>query len=344
MANTERLDSLRETAALWHARAGQENASAESRADLQRWLARSQEHRAAYRSIERSWSQLKGAASAPQIIQLRHESAMRLTRQTAAKLRPLRWTLAAALVLLSLGAAFWILLPGNGFGLASLAWLKSETQVPMVRAYATKTGERLTIALEDGSQVTLNTETWLEVAFSKTSRTVRLTRGEALFEVTKDKARSFVVQTPNRRFVAVGTAFDVHIQTDQVKVTMLEGTVHAESMEPGSPILATVTAGEQLITGARAQQSVRRVNAERETSWRRGQLIFDNTPLSEAVDELNRYSSTHIVLADPKLAGLRLSGTFASGGTNTFVEALTAYFPIQIEHSDARTVTLKARD
>ena len=90
MANTERLDSLRETAALWHARAGQENASAESRADLQRWLARSQEHRAAYRSIERSWSQLKGAASAPQIIQLRHESAMRLTRQTAAKLRPLR--------------------------------------------------------------------------------------------------------------------------------------------------------------------------------------------------------------------------------------------------------------
>jgi len=343
MAQIERLNSLRETAALWHERAGQENASAETRNGLQAWLGKSAEHVAAYRSIERSWSQLKNAASAPQIIQLRHESAMRLTRQTAATLRPLRWTLAAALILLSLGAALWILHP-NGFGLSSLAWRKSETQSPIVRTYATKTGDRLTIALEDGSQVTLNTETQLEVAFSKSSRTVRLSRGEALFEVAKDRTRSFVVQTQNRRFVAVGTAFDVHIQTDQVKVTMLEGTVHAESMEPGSLILATVTAGEQLITSSRAQQSVRRVDAERETSWRRGQLIFDNTPLGEAVDELNRYSSTHIVLVDSKLAGLRLSGTFATGGTSTFVEALTAYFPIQIEHADARMVTLKARD
>ena len=343
MAQIERLNSLRETAALWHERAGQENASAETRNGLQAWLGKSAEHVAAYRSIERSWSQLKNAASAPQIIQLRHESAMRLTRQTAATLRPLRWTLAAALILLSLGAALWILHP-NGFGLSSLAWRKSETQSPIVRTYATKTGDRLTIALEDGSQVTLNTETQLEVAFSKSSRTVRLSRGEALFEVAKDKTRSFVVQTQNRRFVAVGTAFDVHIQTDQVKVTMLEGTVHAESMEPGSLILATVTAGEQLITSSRAQQSVRRVDTERETSWRRGQLIFDNTPLGEAVDELNRYSSTHIVLVDSKLAGLRLSGTFATGGTSTFVEALTAYFPIQIEHADARVVTLKARD
>jgi transmembrane sensor len=344
MAHIERLNSLRETAALWHERAGQENTSAEIRNDLEAWLAKSAEHVAAYRSIERSWSQLRSAAAAPQIIQLRHESAMRLTRQTAAKLRPLRWTLAAALVLLSLGAALWILLPVSSFSLSSLAWLKSDAQIPIVRTYATKTGERLTIALEDGSQVTLNTETQLEVAFSKTSRTVRLSRGEALFEVTKDKTRPFVVQTQNRRFVAVGTAFDVHIQTDQVKVTMLEGTVHAESMEPGSLILATVTAGEQLITSSRAQQSVRRVDTERETSWRRGQLIFDNTPLSEAIDELNRYSSTHILLVDPQLAGLRLSGTFATGGTNTFVEALTAYFPIKIDHADPRTVTLKARD
>ena len=344
MAQIERLNSLRETAALWHERAGQENASAETRNALEAWLAKSAEHLAAYQSIERSWSQLKSAASAPQIIQLRHESAMRLTRQTAATLRPLRWTLAAALMLLSLAAALWILHPIGGFGLSSLAWLKSETQNPIVRTYATKTGDRLTIALEDGSQVTLNTETQLEVAFSKASRTVRLSRGEALFEVAKDKTRSFVVQTQNRRFVAVGTAFDVHIQTDQVKVTMLEGTVHAESMEPGALILATVTAGEQLITGSRAPQSVRRVDAERETSWRRGQVIFDNAPLGEAVDELNRYSSTRIVLADSKLAGLRLSGTFATGGTSTFVEAVTAYFPIQIEHADARMVTLKARD
>jgi transmembrane sensor len=344
MANIERLRSLRETAALWHERSSEENASAETRNDLMAWLAKSPEHVAAYESIEQTWSQLNSAAAAPQILQLRHESAMRLTHKTAATLRPLRWTLAAALILLSLGGALWILLPNGGFSLSSLAWLNSETQKPIVRTYATKTGDRLTIALEDGSQVTLNTETQLDVAFTKTSRTVSLSRGQALFEVAKDKSRPFAVRTENRRFVAVGTAFDVHIETGQIKVTMLEGTVHAESLEPGSLILATVTAGEQLITGAHAQERVRRVDPERETSWRRGQIIFDNTPLGAAIEELNRYSSTHIELADSKLAELRLSGTFATGSTSTFVEAVTAYFPIQIEHADARMVTLKARD
>jgi transmembrane sensor len=341
MAHIDRLNSLRETAALLYERANQENAPAENRSALDAWLAESLDHAVAYQAISQTWSALKGAAQDPAILSLRQETARRLTPTHSASRRPLRWA-AAALLILFLGASLWILVPRAGFEFSPLAWLESESQTPMSRTYATKRGDRLSITLDDGSRITLNTATQLDAVFSKKARTVRLVHGEALFEVAKDAFRPFVVQTDNHRFIAVGTAFDVHIETDQVKLTMLEGTVRAEHAESGATVRTTVTAGEQLIANSHAEDRIRRIDPERETSWRRGQVIFDNTPLSEAVDELNRYSSTHIELADPKLADLRLSGTFATGGTSAFVEAIAAYFPIQIEHPDARTVTLKA--
>jgi transmembrane sensor len=343
MAQNERQDTLRETAAYWYERMSQENVAADIRSACNAWLGESPEHAAAYRAIERTSAQLKNAADDLQILSLRHEAALRLTRKTSAMLRPLGWV-TAAVIIVALGAALWTLAPRAGISVSPLAWLKEHFNTRGDSRYVTNTGERLTIALDDGSQVTLNTQSELHVAYTRAIRSVQLSRGQALFEVAKGKARPFVVQAQDRRFIAVGTTFDVRIERELVKITMLEGTVRAESIAPGSPIRTTVGAGEQLVTGMHAEDQVRRVDPERETSWRHGQVNFENTPLGEAIDELNRYSSTHIELADPRLADLRLSGTFATGGTSTFVEAVTAYFPIQIEYADERTVMLKARD
>jgi transmembrane sensor len=342
MARIESLHSLRETAARWFERAGRDPAFEETGGPLKAWLDQSPEHADAFRSIDRTWVALKSASQDPAILELRQEAARRLTSRTVATRRPLRWA-AAALIILLVGAALSIVVPRTGFVPSLLAWLNGETHKPVTQSYATKTGDRLSIALDDGSRATLNTASHLEVAFSKKFRTVRLLGGEALFEVAKDTSRPFVVQTESRRFIAVGTAFDVRLDGPQVKLTMLEGTVRAESIDLSSSIRTTVTAGEQLIARANAEDRVRRIDPERELGWRHGQVIFDNTPLRDAVDELNRYSSTRIELADPQLADLRLSGTFATGKTSAFVEAITAYFPIQIEHTDAQTVVLTAR-
>ena len=68
-----------------------------------------------------------------------------------------------------------------------------------------------------------------------------------------------------------------------------------------------------------------------------------DTRLADAIAELNRYSDTKIELADPVLENLRLSGAFATGHPTVFVEAITAYFPIEITRSDDRALILKAR-
>jgi transmembrane sensor len=372
---------LREAAALWHERL-RDGPSEDMRRGFEAWLEASPDHRPAYASIERTWAMLQKTAETPSILALRHETALRLTRQTSRRLRPVR-ALAAAVAVMALGMVAWGLLAPARLPDAFTAWMRDLWQGDS--HYSTTTGERLSATLRDGSQITLDTQSELEVAFTKAERTVRLRHGQAFFEVAKDKTRPFVVEVNNRRFIAVGTAFDVRVDDDQIQVTMIEGVVRVEHAQPragsaaggspsttpemasegrggsgvaapGSSVPSTppqdarppraetfLSAGEQLIVDRQSEDRVRAADTERATSWRRGQLMFNSVRLGDAVAEVNRYSETKIELADPSLADVRISGSFATGRSEVFVEAVTTYFPIQVSASSERAVILKAR-
>jgi len=354
-------------AAAWHDRLHRDKVSDETRRAFADWLAQSPRHRALYDAIDEVWSNLRGAAEDPQILALRHETALRLTRRTSETVRPLRLAAAGVLVaVVSVAAIITVRSPGDHSLIASF---RDAFHLGSAGHYETATGERLAFTLYDGSQVTLDTQSELKVSFSPAERSVHLTRGQAFFEVAKDPKKPFVVEVRNRRFVAVGTAFDVRVDGDQVRVIMVEGTVRVEgqgvaaSNAPGdstqspasgiagraanrdlmrseSPAAATITAGEQLITDAQQEDHVRPADPERSTSWRRGQLVFDNTRLADAIAEVNRYSETKIELADLDLGNLRLSGAFATGRPTVFVEAVTTYFPVRVMRSDDRAIIL----
>jgi transmembrane sensor len=84
-------------------------------------------------------------------------------------------------------------------------------------------------------------------------------------------------------------------------------------------------------------------HTDRLTSWRRGQLIFENSRLGDAVAEVNRYSVTQITFADKDLEELRISGAFASGRPAVFIEALAAYFPIEVTRVGGGAFVLNGR-
>lgn len=233
----------------------------------------------------------------------------------------------------------------------------------MASVYQTAVGERLSVTLEDGSRVTLNTDSVLRPAFDAHERRVVLERGQALFEVAKDALHPFVVETSRRRFVAVGTAFDVRIDGGRVQVTMLEGTVRVERSAPGATeslsaadassampvrlaaqsVVATITAGEQLTVLDERQDRIQVAELDRVTSWRRGQVIFEASRLADAVAEINRYSPVQIELAEGALGDLRISGAFATGRPTVFVEAMTTYFAVDATNVDDDTVLLSPR-
>ena len=101
--------------------------------------------------------------------------------------------------------------------------------------------------------------------------------------------------------------------------------------------------GEQLIASAQSMPTVSPVNIERATAWQAGQLVFDNEPLAQVVERVNRYSQRTVEIADPATAALKISGVFNTGDVEAFVKTITHYLPVQAETGSAGTIELKHR-
>jgi transmembrane sensor len=206
--------------------------------------------------------------------------------------------------------------------------------------FATAVGERSTVTLADGSSVVLNTNTRIETAFDAGVRRIRLRGGQALFEVAPVPARPFVVEAGNRTITALGTAFDVRVDEGAVQVLVVDGSIAVQEKSTGAGELAGAVGppdsriemkpGEHLLARTGLPDVVQHADVEQITSWREGRIVFDNDTLASAVAEVNRYSRIQIVLGDPDLAQLRVSGVFAAGGTQSFLETVTRHYSLRI--------------
>jgi transmembrane sensor len=177
----------------------------------------------------------------------------------------------------------------------------------------TDIGGRDLVTLEDGSRVTLNTNTEVRVAFAPAERTVILDRGEAMFEVKHDAERPFVVEAAGRRVTAIGTTFLVRRYTDAVAVTLIEGRVRVDDAS-GTRFM---TPGLRLVMRDDGRTRFDRPAIDTVASWRHGELVLHDTLISDAVAEMNRYTRKPIRLeVDP--GNRRLSGIFATSGTRQF--------------------------
>ena len=221
--------------------------------------------------------------------------------------------------------------------------------------YHTALGERRVVALADGSVVTLNTRTRIQVAYADDQRRVRLQAGQASFAVVRDAARPFVVVAGTGSVRALGTEFDVY-KTDagQVIVTLLEGSVEvrpvADDPSAGAPasqdaVTASpvqLTPGDRVAIAARGDVSaVARVDVKRAAAWRDGWVDLKDVPLSHAIREINRYSQTKLVLRDPSLADLRIGGVFRAGRTDGFVTLVQDRFGLRATRLSKHRIVLK---
>lgn len=214
-----------------------------------------------------------------------------------------------------------------------------------VSSYSTPVGVISAVPMQDGSKVTLNTDSRIRVDISGGERRVQLDYGEAFFQVAKDPSRPFVVAVGDRRVVAVGTAFSVRRNADgTIRVAVTEGTVKIEQSgssarhEQGSDVL--LAAGSLALTSRDhvMLQEKPLAEVEESVSWRTGFLVFHQTALSDVVAELNRYNTRKIVLQDPQLAAIRLSGRFEPTQHAAFIRLLEDGFQIRAVNEDGRVV------
>ena len=224
----------------------------------------------------------------------------------------------------------------------------SYRPAPVVTAVAPKSylhvNERL--ALPDGSRVELKDGSNVVVLYSDTERRVKLTGGEAHFTVWKDRTRPFVVDVGGIEVRAVGTAFNVRLESTTVEVLVTDGVVKVDA--PGKPDvqLPEITMGKRAVlprqpteTPVAAVTQVTLDDINRELAWQAPRLQFSETPLVEAVAEFNRLNRRQIVIADPALNQLRIGGTWRPDNTEGFVRLLTETLELRAEtEPDGRTI------
>ena len=296
---------------------------------LEAWLAEDPAHRAAYDEVAATWEITDGLAASDPIQTMRAAAlAARRDRHETSRWRNPIWGAAAAMLLLAV-------LVGGGFGLWSLvAPAGSEVQV-----YRTDVGERAVVTLADGSQATLNTATVLAVDYTRQRRGLRLIAGEAWFDVAKNPDRPFVVSAADHQVVAVGTSFNVRLDPGRLRVAVSEGRVRLS--DANDMPLAAVSAGQR--ADLKAGSLVLSQGGPATGDWRAGRLHFEAATLGDAVAEMNRYRKTPILVADPIVASLRISGVFDTGEASSFLEALPLSKPVRVvRQEDAVRIETRA--
>lgn len=364
--------NARAEASAWITRLHGPNRSLEMEAGFRRWLDERPENAEEFEGLTEIWD-LVGAAPATR-------GATRLERwEHSAEARELQrlhgqfsrrhhfarpaWTF-ATLVLLACGL----------LGYAAYSHWGPQS-------YSTEVGEQRTLQLSDGSRVALNSATRVVIGYSNAERRVQLKRGEAFFEVAHDAERAFIVAAGDRRVKAIGTAFVVRHEPDRTAVTLVEGSVTVASptaTEEGSNIAApqsdiskskgrelsataldaapsdkrdrvpaigelTLTPGQRVTFARNSVPVVDVPRLEAVTGWRRGEVILDDVTLAEAASEMNRYDKTSLVIDDPTIGELTVSGLYHTGSNRDFAHSVAKMHGLQVVQANGRIHLSRSR-
>ena len=210
--------------------------------------------------------------------------------------------------------------------------------------YATAIGGFQHFPLDDGSRIDLNTNSRLDVAYTKAVRRLDLERGEAFFKVAKNPARPFVVHAGAWRVTAVGTAFTVKLRGDGIDVVVAEGRVRIDPPATGGASVRPVFASAGQAAIAIGETSVvRPVSAaamDMALSWRDGLLIFEGRPLGDVAAEFNRYNQVQLVV-DPSATGVIVDGSFRATNVAGFLRLLEQGFGVKSEPDGRAELVLK---
>lgn len=282
------------------------------------WLTASPAHQTAFWQVEASWSRIDLIADVRQL-------GLGVNRPKGQG-RP--WV---SLFRVAAGLGLFAVL-----GMSGALYFKQ----PDMETFATPIGGHKVITLIDGSKVELNTNTVIQIGIGANQRSVRLVRGEAFFQVYHDAAHSFTVAAAGHRLTDLGTKFLMRAHDQNLEVALLEGraSLESEGAQSSAPLI--------LQPGDVAKSTGRSVVLEKKSTrmlldrlaWRKGILVFDNTPLNEAVAEFNRYNVEKIVIDDLSGAHFKLNGAVRTNDREEFTHLARSLFGLRVEERGSEIV------
>jgi len=309
------------------------------------WLDESEANRDAWTQAHRMWDVFDDADDSDLIAAM-----ARAARQAGPVAKPF-WPqlIAASIAVLAVSATLLVGVQQDWFGPSARPVQVAVNQTASLAAvgradYVTGTGQKSVIDLPDGTRVTLDADSAVDVAFTGGRRDVRLLNGRAFFDVVHDKAHPFAVQAAGRVVTALGTQFDVRLTPGAVRVVLAQGSVSVASA-PGAPAapLVKLVPGQAFAAQNGAAGQVSSVDLDQALGWKQGVVEFQDRPLSEAIGVLNRYTRAQIVIKDPKVAAMRITGVFRTGDIARFGRSVSQVLPVRMIVRDPNTYELVSK-
>ncbi|RWU23641.1 amino acid ABC transporter substrate-binding protein [Pseudomonas alkylphenolica] len=293
------------------------NGSADERAEFARWHAASEEH-------ARAWMQLG-------MLDQRFSAAAGPARQALLQSRA---GLRQRVRKVGSGLASLVLVVGM------LGWLSAHQSLGYWLAdQRTATGEQRSLRLTDGTLISLNTHSAVDIRFNEKERLIVLHEGEISIETGHKDDRPFIVATEDGRLRALGTRFLVKLEDQGTRLSVLQSAVAARPQDSGNEQI--LHEGQQVLMSHDKLGQIADVNIGAD-AWIRGMLVVDNVRLSDLIEELGRYRSGHLGV-DQEVADLRITGSFPLTNTDLALASLLPTLPVQIEQHTPWWVTVVPR-
>jgi len=351
-------------AAEWLTQLGDSNPSADLILQWQRWMSADVRHTKVFDDLEETWERLGEIATpnllpADKLAEDAYDGSSAVSRFRATNTHGLisinapraarrinrvpRLAFAAGVILAVVSIA---------------ALVGTELRAPSSRPAVLETaiGENKVVMLADGSKIALSGATQLEVKLLPRRRELTLTRGEALFTVAADVQRPFSVRAGNAMVTALGTEFDVRRNGDRTEVSVIGGRV---LLQPDTfPMLQLIASRESVtkhkaraleagqhsvLDKAGVESTAPLPDPQSASAWQEGRLVFQREPLKYVLEDVNRYATKPIVLADESVGALKFTGTVASGNLAGWVASLDPAFGIEATQENDRIILKRKR-
>jgi transmembrane sensor len=314
-------DVLRE-ATEWFARFDGDDITAEDRRRFHAWQQRSPKHGQAFQDVVDMWRAAEFYSS------LSSAEPTVSRPPAAASWLPRRRIRISGAVAATLSAV-------------TLLWFLSGDLLTILQSdYRTATGEQQTVQLPDHSSMTLNTDTAVAVNLAGRTRHIHLLRGEALFRVSRDPDRPFTVEHQGNVVRVLGTEFVVRERQQAITVTVVRGSVEVTSADPGAAT-TRVTAGQQVSAGPEGLGTPHRVDPADLTAWTARRLTVTNTPLSDVIEEIQRYHPGLVWIWNPAIGRIRVTGIYDLSNTMETLRVLADTLSIRMDRLTDRLVVLR---
>ena len=319
----------------WRAVMDEDVVDGDKRAAFQAWVMSDPSHMQAFDYAERFWEQLKLVADPVD------SQATGTSNVTAIGLS---WNRRPITLI---GSALVLVVAALGVKVALLEEPTSiDNEIPSI-TYKTETAEVRSIMLADGSRVVLGPGSGVEARIDDGRRAVSLLGGEAYFDVAEDLRRPFYVSAGTANISVIGTRFDVRTSNERVRIAVAEGRVEvgiadSEAVDRAQETIA-LNPGQAVTMDRGSMSEISAISRDLVGAWRDNRLAFFNEPMSDLVEQVNRYDRREIILADNELATLTISATLDASDIDALLQTLAEIYPVVITESEANQLVITAK-